>query len=166
MADPRDLPEDDDATPVERILTRDLDELDGLGRPLSRRARHAQRSVEAYLKAGGRPQWMERVMEVDRRIAAERRRFESAYRRMRDECEPDARRFAERWRAHAHGASYDEDLNELIAQHNEWYPIERDLPMDLRTRDYVLVNGRSYRRPQLGPEWVLEEFPPRLRRES
>ena len=25
--------------------------------------------------------------------------------------------------------------------HNEWYPVERDLPMDLRTRDYVLING-------------------------
>jgi hypothetical protein len=31
--------------------------------------------------------------------------------------------------------------------------------MDLRTRDYVKVNGRSYRRPELGPEWVLEQFP-------
>jgi hypothetical protein len=31
--------------------------------------------------------------------------------------------------------------------------------MDIRTRDYVLINGRSYRRPMLGPEWVLEHFP-------
>ena len=31
--------------------------------------------------------------------------------------------------------------------------------MDLRTRDYVLINGRSYRRPLLGPQWVLEQFP-------
>ena len=52
-----------------------------------------------------------------------------------------------------------DELNELIRQHNEWYPIERDLPMDPRTRDYVLIRGRSYRRPELGPEWVLEQFP-------
>lgn len=45
-------------------------------------------------------------------------------------------------------------------QHNEWYPIERDLPMDLRTRDYVLVNGRSFRRPLLDPAWILDRFPP------
>ena len=46
-------------------------------------------------------------------------------------CSPSAgARFAARCR-------FDE-LNELIGQHNEWYPIERDLPMDLRTRDYVL----------------------------
>ena len=47
----------------------------------------------------------------------------------------------------------------LIAQHNEWYPIERQLPVDIRTRDYVKIQGRSYRRPLLGPDWVLEKFP-------
>jgi hypothetical protein len=31
--------------------------------------------------------------------------------------------------------------------------------MDLRTRDYVLVNGRSYRRRELDAIWVLERFP-------
>ncbi|MEY2534992.1 MAG: hypothetical protein QOF29_2902, partial [bacterium] len=28
--------------------------------------------------------------------------------------------------------------------------------------DYVPVGGRSYRRPVLGPEWVLEQFPATL----
>jgi hypothetical protein len=144
---------------VERIVAKDLDERDGLGRPLSRRARHAQRSVEAYLKAGGRPQWMERVMEIDRRIAAERRRHETAYRQLRAECGDDAERFAARWVQRARTFRFDAELNELIGQHNEWYPIERDLPMDMRTRDYVLVNGRSYRRPVLDATWLLGEFP-------
>ena len=149
----------DDLTSVERMLGRDLDEVDGLGRPLSRRARHVQRSVEAYLKAGGRPHWMERVMEIDRRIAAERRRHEAAYRELRAACGGDADAFALRWGEHARTYRFDRDLNELIGQHNEWYPIERDLPMDLRTRDYVLVNGRSYRRPVLDSNWLLTEFP-------
>ena len=149
----------DDLTTVERLLGRNVDELDGLGRPLSRRARHAQRSVEAYLKAGGRPQWMERVMEIDRRIAAERRRHEAAYRQLREECGADRLAFASLWTERARSFSFDGDLNELITQHNEWYPIERDLPMDMRTRDYVLVNGRSYRRPLLDAEWLLAELP-------
>ena len=55
-------------------------------------------------------------------------------------------------------ARFDE-LNELIQQHNDWYPIERDLPMDLRTRDYVLVDGKNYRREPLSAEWVLRQFP-------
>ena len=47
----------------------------------------------------------------------------------------------------------------LVEQHNDWYPIERQLPMDPRTGDYVRFAGRSYRRPILGPDWILEHFP-------
>ena len=58
------------------------------------------------------------------------------------------------------GASWHFDhLNVLVEQHNDWYPIERQLPMDPRTGDYVRFGGRSYRRPILGPEWILEHFP-------
>ncbi len=159
MHDSSDFPPDE-RMPVERILGKDLDELDGVGRPLSRRARHAQRSVEAYLKAGGRPQWMERVMEIDRRMASERRRHEAAYRQLREDCGADVHEFAARWEQRARTFAFDQGLNELIAQHNEWYPIERDLPTDMRTRDYVLVNGRSHRRPRLDAAWLLGEFPP------
>jgi hypothetical protein len=126
---------------VERLLKKDLDRRDGLGRPLSERARLAQRSLDAYLRAGVRPRWMERLIEVDRGIASERALF------------------ARRWRAFAAEQRFDPHLNELIRQHNAWYPIERDLPMDLRTRDYVRVNGRSYRRPELDAAWVLDQFP-------
>src|SRR5262245_48143309 len=114
--------------------------------------------VEAYLKAGVRPRWMERVAEIDYSVAALKRDYARRYRRLAEECGTDADAFAERWRAIAADARYDE-LNELIEQHNAWYPIERDLPMDLRTRDYVLINGRSYRRPAVGPDWVLQHFP-------
>ena len=87
-----------------------------------------------------------------------KQRLARSHRALREECGDDRALFAERWRAFAQRCRFDE-LNELITQHNEWYPIERDLPMDLRTRDYVLINGRSYRRPQLTPQWVLEQFP-------
>jgi hypothetical protein len=114
--------------------------------------------VEAYLKAGVRPRWMERVAEIDHSIAFHKRDYARRYRQLREQCGADDDAFAERWRASAAAARFDE-LNELIRQHNDWYPIERDLPMDPRTRDYVKVNGRSYRRPELGPEWLLEQFP-------
>jgi hypothetical protein len=102
---------------------------------------------------------MERVIEVDGGIARERRRLERAWRALRAECDGDEALFARRWRARVYAWRYDEALNELIWQHNEWFPIERNLPMDIRTRDYVRVGGRSHRRPQLGPEWALEQFP-------
>ena len=63
----------------------------------------------------------------------------------------ERRRLAEGWPF--------EELDELIRTHDEWYPVQRDLPMDLRTRVYLLVNGRSYRRRELGADWILEQFP-------
>ncbi len=153
--------EDEYRTIVERIVGQDLDEGVGLGRPLSSRARQTQRSLEAYLKAGVRPRWMERVAEVDAGIARERRRLATAYRTLREECEGDAELFERSWREIARGWSFDEGLNELITQHNEWYPIERDLPVNPRTGEYVRVGGRTFLRPVLGPEWALEHFPPR-----
>jgi len=104
---------------------------------------------------------MERLEEIDGRIAAERQRIARAYRALQEECGPDRRAFARRWRAAARAWVFD-DLNELIRQHNDWYPIERQLPMDPRTGDYVRFAGRSYRRPVLGPAWVLEHFPASL----
>jgi hypothetical protein len=143
---------------VERLLQRTAVDQTGVGRPLSRRARQTARSVEAYLKAGVRPRWMERLADIDQGIAMEKQRLARAYRALQEECGHEPRTFARRWRAVARSWPFD-GLNELIQQHNDWYPIERQLPMDPRTRDYVRVGGRSYRRPVLGPEWVLEHFP-------
>lgn len=151
--------DDEERTSVERIVGRDLDEASGKGRPLSRSASRYRRSIEAYLKAGVRPRWMERVAEVDAGIARERRRLEAAYRMLREETAGDPGLFARRWRRLAETWQFDGELNELIAQHNEWYPIERDLPLNPRTGEYVRMAGRSFRRPVLGPEWVLEQFP-------
>ena len=150
--------DDEQRSPVERIVGQDLDEQTGKGRPLSSRAAQTRRSIDAYLKSGVRPRWMERVADIDAGIARERHRLEDAYRALRAECDGDAALFAARWRELARTWRFD-DLNELIAQHNDWYPIERDLPLNPRTGDYVRVGGRSYRRPVLGPEWVLEHFP-------
>jgi hypothetical protein len=147
-----------DRSAAERVVRSDLDESAGIGRPLSSFARSTQRTVEAYLKAGVRPRWMERIAEIDHAIAAHQRAYARRHRALREECGSDRAEFAERWRAIAAAARFDE-LNDLISQHNEWYPVERDLPMDLRTRDYVLINGRSYRRPLLGADWILEHFP-------
>jgi len=147
-------------SPVEGVLDRSLVDDAGIGKPLSRRAATTQRTVEAYLKAGVRPRWMERVAEIDQGIATERRRLERSYRALRSEYGGDRAAFARRWRELAGAWPFPPELNALIEQHNEWYPVERRLPMNPRTGDYVPVGGRSYRRPVLGPEWVLQQFPP------
>jgi len=151
-------PRHEERSVVERLVGKDLDERAGAGRPLSSRARQAQRSVEAYLRGGGMPRWMERVGQIDARTAREHARLARAHAELEEDCAGDRGAFAERWTVLAHEWRFDE-LNELVAQHNEWYPIERQLPVDPRTGEYVRVGGRSYRREPLGPDWVLERFP-------
>jgi hypothetical protein len=158
MRDDHDVPAQDGFAPAERLLSHAADGATARGRPLSRRARQTQRSVEAYLKAGVRPRWMERVDEIDQGVRNEKQRLARAYRALQEECGEDPGAFAERWHALARAWSFDH-LNVLIEQHNDWYPIERQLPMDPRTGDYVRFAGRSYRRPVLGARWILEHFP-------
>ena len=143
---------------VERLLAERAVDRELVGAPISRRSRQTARSLDAYLRAGGRPRWMERLSEIEGRTAMEKRRLERVYHTLEEEYGRGTVLFAGRWRAFAEQYRF-EAINELIRQHNDWYPIERDLPMDPRTRDFVLIHGRSYRRTELGPEWILEHFP-------
>jgi hypothetical protein len=159
VSEDRDTPAPDDErrTPVDQLLRRSVEGNPAVGRPLSDRARQMQRSAEAYISAGAPPRWMERVVEVDRGIDRERRRLAADYAALRRTHGDDPAAFAERWRAHARRRRFD-DLNELIRQHNDWYPIERDMPLDPRTGEYIEF-GRPYRRPELDAAWILEQFP-------
>lgn len=120
------------------------------------------RTLEGYFAASAPPRWMERTAAVDRGIAREEAALGERHSALRAEHAGDPEAFARRWRAVVADWLFDPEVNELIEQHNAWYPIERRLPFDLRTRDYVLVNGRSYRRPVLTVDWALERFPPTL----
>ena len=150
---------DDRRTAAERLVAESLEDPRNAGRPFSSRVRESRRSLEDYLRAGMRPRWMERLIEIERGTKREQRRLAKAYEQLREECAHEPVRFRRRWHAIAEAWSFG-DLNELIRTHNEWYPVERDLPMDLRTCDYVPINGRSYRRRELDAAWILEQFPP------
>ena len=141
--------EDDVRTPAEELIRRSRIDDTGLGEPLSEHARQRQRSIEAYLRGEALPRYMQRASEIDRAVRRHTEELRRAY------AAAGAR---ERWREIAHRWSF-EEVNQLIREHNEWYPVERDLPMNPRTKDYVLVNGRSYRRELLGPDWILQRFP-------
>src|SRR3954466_12811940 len=102
------MADDDPRTPVEKRLARSfVDPESGYGQPLSRRARQTKRSVESYLAGGVMPRYMERLREIETGLAMERHRLERCYRALRDACGGDAERFAERWRAVAHGWRFD-----------------------------------------------------------
>ena len=144
---------DEARTPAEELIRRSRIDDTGVGEALSARARQRQRSIESYLRGEALPRYMQRAAEIDRAI----RRHTEALRRAYERSDRH-----ERWLEVAETWDFAE-VNLLIREHNEWYPVERDLPMNPRTKDYVLVNGRSYRREELGPRWVLERFPARRR---
>jgi hypothetical protein len=146
-------------SPVERRIERSFEDDAGIGKPLSRRTRQTRRSVESYLKGGVLPRHMERMRDIERETAAEKVRVERVYRALQEEFRGDDAEFARQWRARARSFDF-ERVNVLVRQHNEWYPIESGLPMDPRTRDYVRIRGRSYKRRELDDGWVLELFPP------
>ena len=128
---------------------------------ISRRTIAGPEAVEAYLRGNSAPRYMRRLVEIEGAYQAHRRDLEHVYASLKEECRADPAAFSERWHERVRRWSF-EDLNELIREHNAWYPIEVNLPMSPRTRDFVPIRGRSYRRLELGPEWVLEHFPPRL----
>lgn len=70
-------------------------------------------------------------------------------------------RFARAWQAWVRSADL-ATLNALIAAHNEWYPVEANLRIDIRTGDYITHDGRDYRHEPITPAWLLARFPPDL----
>jgi uncharacterized protein involved in type VI secretion and phage assembly len=139
--------------PAERAVSRSLIDRSGVGRPLSRRSMQRQRSVEAYLRGEVLPRYMQRAAQIEQLTHMHAQELRTAYRDLHAHHAGDDAALQETWSTVV--AAWDfEEVNTLIRQHNDWYPIERDLPMDPRTGDYVLVSGHTYRREALGPEWA------------
>lgn len=125
---------------------------------MKRRALADPSLVEQYIRGGVMPRFMQRLREIDDELRVHRSRLEFAYTEMRQGDGDDPAAFEERWRALARSWRFDR-VNELIAQHNAYYPIERNLAINPRTGDYVTVSGRPYRREPVGEAWVFERFP-------
>jgi hypothetical protein len=121
------------------------------GRPLRRRYRNWQLAADSYLLSMGGPlPWMQRLRLIEDLTADHLRRLEEAY--AEHAGDPQGwERTVRGWDFYA--------VNELIDKHNRYFPIEARLPMDPKTRDFVLVNGRPYRRELLDAAWALERLP-------
>ena len=130
-------------------------------RPIRRPAFSSRPSVESYLRAAVIPRYMERLREIYDEYAVHRLGLEHAYRELAADCGDDAGLFERRWRQIASRWNFDR-VNELIRQHNEYYPIEAQLAVDPRSGEFVTLSGRPYRREPLDAAWVLERFPPSL----
>ena len=121
------------------------------GRELPMRLRNFRPDAGSYLASLGGPlPYMARLREIDALTIEHEQELGSVY--------ESAGGDPESWVALAQRWDFSE-VNDLIDRHNRWYPAESRLPMDPRTGDYALVNGRSYRRRPLDASWVLERFP-------
>jgi hypothetical protein len=121
------------------------------GEALPRRIRAFGAQAHTYLASlVGPPIYMRRARMIDEETARHRARLAEAYEFYRDHPE-EWRRIVERWNF--------TEVNDLIERHNKWYPVEAQLPMDPKTKDYVTVGGRPYRREPLDTDWILAQFP-------
>jgi hypothetical protein len=100
---------------------------------------------------------MVRLREIDRAVGEHERRLAEAWEELRAEVGNRPEELTRRWLEVARGWRFDE-TNALIERHNRNYPAEARLPMDPRTGDFVLVNGKPYRRQPLDAGWVLARF--------
>ena len=132
-------------------LQRDRDVNPLAGAPLPRRIRRFRPDAEAYVASLGGPlPYMQRLRTIEHEVEAHLARLEEAY--------ADQGHDPPAWRRIAQGWDF-EDVNDLIDRHNRWYPIEARLAMDPRSRDFVKVGGRDYRRTPLDADWILDRFP-------
>jgi hypothetical protein len=128
------------------------------GEPIRRRWRNFHLAADSYVASLGGPlPWMQRLRQIEDETDEHKRALAGAWRELAAECAGDEftrrwRRIAERWSFHA--------VNELIERHNRNFPAEARLPMNPRTGDFVLINGRPYTRDPLDSAWILERFPP------
>ena len=140
-------------------VARDLEGSPLVGRPVRYRARNFRPTAESYIASLGGPlPYMRRLRQIAEETAEHERQLAEARAELAAERHDD---FAERWERLARRWRFDA-VNELIDRHNRFYPAEARLPMDPKTRDYALVNGRPYRLEPLDAAWILERFPARL----
>lgn len=120
------------------------------GEPLRRRIRNFRPDADAQIAALGGPlAWMRRLRAIEAEVELHERQLAEAY---------ELRESPEEWRRLAEAWDFSE-VNELIERHNRHYPAESRLPMNPRTGDFVLVNGRPYTREPLDTGWILSRFP-------
>jgi len=147
---------------VRERLERDLEGSPLAGRPLRARLRNFRPAVDGYLiSLGGPLPYMVRLREIEERTAEHERNLLDAWQNLAEASGRDPARFERDWRRQVERWTFDE-VNDLIERHNRFYPAESRLPMDVRRRDFVLVNGEHYSRRSLDADWALKRFPPSL----
>ena len=115
-------------------------------------------NIAAYVAASlGLPRWAERLQELEGEEHQLLSRLRRAWIELAD-ATPDDGAFARAWLARVQATRFDE-INALVDQHNEFYPVERRLPWELRLGDFRAPWGMEWRRTRRDAVWLLEALP-------
>jgi hypothetical protein len=157
-------------TPWEDVVAA-WESLPAAGRkPAGGRAARARRPIPAtgpvdsatYLTASlGAPRWMERLQDIQGYRREHEARLRTRWRELALELRGRPEAFAHAWPRVAAGWDFSAH-NRLVEDHNEYYPVERRLRFDLRSREYVDMWGIGWRQEPLDAAWAVRIFPARL----
>jgi hypothetical protein len=110
------------------------------------------------LAIGGAPAWSRRLKRIYDLTLAATAQLQGEWHQTAAQARGDRQRFAAAW--HQHAASFDfAQINDLVDRHNRYFPAEANLPMDIKTHDYVSYSGGDYRRQPLDAAWIIARFP-------
>lgn len=113
------------------------------------------------LAVGGAPAWSRRLKRIHDLTLAAAAELHAEWQTLAQKARGDRSRFAAGWQQHAERFDF-RAINELVERHNRYFPAEANLPMDIKTLDYVSFAGADYRRAKLDATWILTQFPPDL----
>jgi hypothetical protein len=141
-----------------RLLEEELATSPVRGQPLRQRLRNFRPDADAMIRGlSGPPVWMRRLREIEDEVEWHERQLDDAWRQLA--CDADSAGDFERLWLETAGTWSFAQVNELVERHNRNFPAEARLPMDPKTRDFVKVNGKPYRRALLDSDWILERWP-------
>ena len=113
------------------------------------------------LAIGGAPAWSRRLKRIHDLTLAITAELRAEWHALASKARGDRPRFAAAWQSHAERFDFAQ-VNDLVERHNRYFPAEANLPMDVKTLDYVAFSGGDYRRQPLDSHWILRQFPPDL----
>lgn len=130
-----------------------------VGRPLPRRVAGA--SVPTLQSRVGLPNRIERLIRIERETERIVRRLRALHDELADGFTGSEQSFDRAWRARVERVSFLE-VNELVDEHNEWFPVEARLRWDIAAADYRAPFGLPWRKQHLDVDWALDRVPARL----
>ena len=120
-------------------------------------------TLDEYLKAmDGPPAWVMRLKRIEDWMDQTSARVHKDWVEMALENFDNSENFRREWMRFIENFDFSQ-INKWIGDHNEYFPIEANLPYDIRTGKMLYGGGPFRKKEFLGPDWLLDQFPPDIK---